>query len=132
MVDIGIPVERQPENDVYNALCARTTFDSDDDTDGICTDRTECSAVQLEEELNGNINMVGENDIDLNDFLNFDSTANELWDVALEEVANNNWWGLAGNVNKIDLVPSWSRLNSPELEALFGQPPAEADPIIYS
>lgn len=97
MIDIGIPVERQPENDVYNVLCARTTSDSDDDTDGFSNNRTECSTAQLKEELHGNTNMVGDNDIDLNDFLNLDTTTNELWNVALEEVAHGSRWGLVGN-----------------------------------
>lgn len=90
MIDIGIQVERQPKNDVYNALSVRTPSDSDN-TDGFSTNRTESSTAQLNGDLKGNINRVGDNGVDLNDFLNFDTTANELQNVALEEVAYAEW-----------------------------------------
>jgi hypothetical protein len=90
MIDIGIPVERQPKNDVYYAFSVRTPSDSDN-TDVFSTNRTKSSTAQLNGDLKGNINRVGDNGVDLNDFLNFDTTANELRNVALEEVAYREW-----------------------------------------
>lgn len=66
---------------------------------------------------------VMDSNIDLNDFLNFDTTNTETWNVRLEEGAHGESGGYMGDMNWFDQVPSWSRLNSPipELpQGIFG------------
>ncbi|KAL3422624.1 cutinase transcription factor 1 beta [Phlyctema vagabunda] len=52
--------------------------------------------------------------IDLNDFLNFDASNTEMWNVPLEEGAHGESGGFLGDMNWIDQeAAGWSRLNSP-------------------
>ena len=134
MMDIGIPLGRIPDNHLHNAISARTP-DSDGNNNEFSAPAAEVFTTQLNGELNGNMNgMVsfpGDN-LDLNDFLNFD-TGNEMWNVPLEEGAHGESGGFMGDMNWIDHVPGWSRLNSPgpdEDGDLFnGQSNAEVEAI---
>ena len=62
------------------------------------------------------IRMPHEN-VDMNDFLNFDSGD---WNVPLEEGPHGESGGFMGDMNWIDQAPGWSRLNSPLPEVKEG------------
>jgi hypothetical protein len=52
-------------------------------------------------------------DLDMSDFLNFDSH-NDIWTLPLEQGAHGESGGFMGDMNWIDQeAPMWSRLNSP-------------------
>ncbi|KAH8821402.1 fungal-specific transcription factor domain-containing protein [Xylogone sp. PMI_703] len=55
-------------------------------------------------------------DLNMNDFLNFDTAGNDLWNVPLEEGAHGESGGFMGDMNWVDQAPGWSRLNSPRPE----------------
>lgn len=115
MMGIGIPIGRPLENHLYNAISARTP-DSDGNNNEFSVTAADAFAPHLNGELNGNMNGIvgfaGDNNIDLNDFLNFD-TGNEMWNVPLEEGAHGESGGFMTDMNWIEHVPGWSRLNSP-------------------
>lgn len=61
----------------------------------------------------------GGDNIDLNDFLNFDVNGivdGGLWNVPLDEGAHGESGGFMGDMNWIEQGPGWSRLNTPGLE----------------
>jgi len=121
MMDIGIPIGR-PIDTMHNAISARTPPDSDALTTSTTHDFHEHdfahSVSNSHMHVNGHMggggmgmDMMYDNNVDLNDFLNFD-TGNEMWNVPLEEGAHGESGGFLGDMNWVDQPPGWSRLNS--------------------
>jgi hypothetical protein len=122
MLDIGIHIARPQYTDpLPNAISARTP-----DSEGATTQQHEQFS-HSHSNLNGggmvftpSANLGGSNEIDLNDFLNFDTNLNgEMWNVPLEEGAHGESGGWVGDMNWIDQT-RWSRLNSPVPEGEWG------------
>jgi hypothetical protein len=116
MMDIGIPIGR-PQDSSLNAISARTppsptsTSPSSHNFPETNTNTIlNLSHIQDFNNINGTGTGAGE--VDLNDFLNFD-TGNEMWNVPLDEGAHGESGGFMGDMNWIDQAPGWSRLGSP-------------------
>jgi hypothetical protein len=111
MIDIGIPIGNASE---HNTIAAHTPPDSDTHTNFTVTTANEPftpsnNINDMEFTFNGN----GGGDLDMSDFLNFDSTA-DIWTLPLEQGAHGESGGFVGDMNWIDQeAPNWSRLNSP-------------------
>ncbi|KAF4634526.1 hypothetical protein G7Y89_g3578 [Cudoniella acicularis] len=91
MVDIVIPAARQEQDHIHNAISARTP----PETDGSFASASNSNSHEQQQNTfnhmtNAEFNVVyPTNEVDLNDFLNFD-TGNEMWNVPLEEEAVTN------------------------------------------
>lgn len=100
MTPMGFPI-----NNLHNAISAHTPPDSDTTMSSHDTHNY------------GNLNMdlnVYQDNVDLNDFLNFDAGfGNEMWNVMPEQGAHGESGGFL-DMNWLDQAPGWSRLNSPE------------------
>ena len=122
MMDIGIPVGRPVESNVqHNAISAHTPPDSD----------TTMSTHDTGDYSHLNIDMVyhDANNVDLNDFLNFDAGGgNEMWNLPPEEGAHGESGGFL-DMNWLDQAPGWSRLNSPERDLHMFSGPAEVEGV---
>jgi hypothetical protein len=113
MMDIGIPVSRP----TINSISAHTPPDTDSTLSVASNDH----AAHQHHNHNHNQHQhfmpvqgmeFQDYNLDLNDFLNFD-TGNEMWNVPLEEGAHGESGGFVGDMNWVDQAPGWSRLNSP-------------------
>jgi hypothetical protein len=115
MLDMGIPIGRPVAGDnLHNAISAHTPPDSD----------TTMSTHDINEyhhhsHLHMDLSLYPDN-VDLNDFLNFD-TGNEMWNVPPEEGGAHGECGGFLDMNWLDQAPGWSRLNTPERD-LFSAP----------
>lgn len=111
MMDMGIPIGRATE---HNAISARTPPDSDTHTNFTSTTTNDAFTPSNninDVEFTMNVNSGG--DLDMSDFLNFDSTA-DLWTLPLEQGAHGESGGFMDDMNWVDQeAPRWSRLNSP-------------------
>ena len=111
LMDIGIPIGSTLD---HSAISARTPPDSDAHTTFTATSATEAFTpathiTDIDFTLNGH----GGGDLDMSDFLNFDSNG-DAWAFPLEQGAHGESGGFMGDMNWIDHdTTSWSRLNSP-------------------
>lgn len=111
MVYFGMPIGRASE---HHAISAPTPPDSDTHTNFTSTTGNDGftpsnNINDIEFTLNGNSG----GDLDMSDFLNFDSTA-DLWTLPLEQGAHGESGGFMDDMNWIDQeAPRWSRSNSP-------------------
>ena len=119
MMDIGIPIGRP----IINSISAHTPPDTDSTLSVASNDH---AAHQHQHQHQHHVHNHNQNqhfmpmqgldfqdiNLDLNDFLNFD-TGNEMWNVPLEEGAHGESGGFLGDMNWVDQAPGWSRRNSP-------------------
>ncbi|KAH8682908.1 fungal-specific transcription factor domain-containing protein [Tricladium varicosporioides] len=113
MMDISIPAFRQ-QDQVHNAISARTPPETDSNFVAPSQDQHQNHNTGFAHMTTAEFNAVyPTNEVDLNDFLNFD-TGNEMWNVPLEEGAHGESGGFMGDMNWLDHPPGWSRLNSPQ------------------
>jgi len=113
MMDIGIPIGRP----IVNSISAHTPPDTDSTLSVASNERAANQHHIHNHNQNHNFMPIQGMDfqdynLDLNDFLNFD-TGNEMWNVPLEEGAHGESGGFLGDMNWVDQAPGWSRLNSP-------------------
>jgi hypothetical protein len=96
---IRIPVSR-PDN-LHNTITARTP----ESENAISHDPSNKSELEFYAAANAAA------DVDLNDFLTFD-TGNEMWNVPLEEGAHGESGGFMGDMNWVE-APNWGHMMSP-------------------
>jgi len=114
MTPMGFPIDN-----LHHAISAHTPPDSD--TTMSTHDVNDYGNLQSGMDLT-----VYQDNVDLNDFLNFDpGLGNEMWNVMPEQGAHGESGGFL-DMNWLDQAPGWSRLNSPERD-LFA--PAEVEVI---
>ena len=124
-IGMSVPLSRVSQ---HNAISARTPPDLDNHTHAHFSTNNSFApshSHHLPDLDYGNSGNSGA-DLDMNDFLNLDSTA-DLWTLPLEQGAHGESGGFMGDMNWIDHeAPMWSWLNSPvrELEEV-GQPEME-------
>jgi hypothetical protein len=113
MVDIGMPIG-QP---IMNSISAHTPPDTDSKFSIVSNGHIPNQHHGHNHNQNSHnfMPMQGmefqDNNVDLNDFLNFD-IGNEMWNVPLEECAHGESGGFLGDMNWVDQAP-WSNLNTP-------------------
>jgi hypothetical protein len=96
-------------NTLYNSISARTP-ESDDAAPALGKPSTTMSTSAGIDFPSTNANAAA--DVDLNDFLTFD-TGNEMWNVPLEEGAHGESGGFMGDMNWVDQAPGWNHMMSP-------------------
>ena len=114
MIDIGIPIARVSE---HNAISARTPPNSDGSNTSAGSHSTNTTSVQGHtQQMSNDIEFFNHNtagDLDMSDFLNFDSNTDWAYH-PLEQGAHGESGGFVGDMGWIDAgAESWSRLNSP-------------------
>ena len=116
IMDIGVTGGRRSVS-LHEAISARTPPDSDTHTNFTSTTTNEVfTPVTNINEIDFSMNANPGVDLDMNDFLNFDSN-NDIWTLPLEQGAHGESGGFMGDMNWIDQeVPMWSRLSSPMLD----------------
>lgn len=93
---------------LHNSISARTPPEHGEETSFETPAAVQYHGLPTTQEVN-----LLDTNIDLNDFLNFDASNTEMWNVPLEEGAHGESGGFLGDMNWIDQAPGWSRLNSP-------------------
>jgi hypothetical protein len=105
---IRIPVSR-PDN-LHNTISARTP----ESENAISHDQSNKSELEFYAAANAAA------DVDLNDFLTFD-TGNEMWNVPLEEGAHGESGGFMGDMNWVE-APGWGHMMSPSPDITQQEP----------
>jgi hypothetical protein len=102
MMDIVIHIYLSSDNYIYNITSTRTS--PDNEITFSSSQVNEAFSTYLKDELNGNMNGIegvgslGNNNVDLNDFLNFDSGDKGAWNVLLGEGVYREADGFTGDM----------------------------------
>lgn len=113
VMDIGVTGGRGRVS-LHDGISAPTPPDSDTHTNFTSTTTNEVFTPATNiNEIDFSMNANPGGDLDMSDFLNFDSH-NDIWTLPLEQGAHGESGGFMGDMNWIDQeAPMWSRLNSP-------------------
>ncbi|RFU34666.1 hypothetical protein B7463_g1596, partial [Scytalidium lignicola] len=123
-MNIGLTASNPSFNDIQNTISARTPPESDlslADSSSVVQSSISQSPAAVNTSTNTYNGLLTEtttpfgliDDININDFLTFDSNVNDMWNVPLEEGAHGESGGFMGDMNWVDQAPGWSRMNSP-------------------
>ncbi|KAH9208634.1 fungal-specific transcription factor domain-containing protein [Leptodontidium sp. 2 PMI_412] len=110
-IDIGFP--GTIDTQIHAAISVHTPPDSDSHTASAFSPAGAQDAATYMHSMPATNMGEYDNNLDMSDFLNFDGTGNDIWNVPLDEGAHGESGGFMGDMTWVDQGPGWSRMHTP-------------------